>query len=208
MYQVTPTFFASDLEGVLIPEIWIAVAEKTGIQELFLTTREIADYDVLMKMRLEKLSQAGLKMADVETIIDGMDALPGAVEFVQWVRERSQFVIITDSFYQFIAPFMRKLNLPSVFAHTLQVAADGTITGYQLRLQQGKRKAVNALQSIGFRVLATGDSYNDTAMLTQANLGVLFDPPANVAAEFPQFPIATSYADLKAHAEPFFLGAK
>lgn len=207
MYQVTPTFFASDLEGVLIPEIWIAVAEKTGIEELFLTTREIADYDVLMKMRLEKLSQSGLKMADLETIIDGMDPLPGAVDFVQWVRERSQFVIITDSFYQFIAPFMRKLNLPSVFAHTLQVASDGTITGYQLRLQQGKRKAVDALQSIGFRVLATGDSYNDTAMLTQADSGVLFDPPANVAAEFPQFPIATSYADLKTHAEPFFLGA-
>ena len=181
MYQVTPTFFASDLEGVLIPEIWIAVAEKTKIEELFLTTREIADYDALMKMRLEKLSQAGLKMADIEEII-------------------------TDSFYQFIAPFMRKLGLPTVFAHSLQVADDGTVTGYQLRLQQGKRKAIDALQSIGFQVMATGDSYNDTAMLAQANRGILFNPPDNVKAEFPQFPVATSYDDLKAHATPFFIG--
>ena len=206
MYQVTPTFFASDLEGVLIPEIWIAVAEKTKIEELFLTTREIADYDALMKMRLEKLNQAGLKMADIEEIIDGMDPLPGAAEFVQWVRNRSQFVIITDSFYQFIAPFMRKLGLPAVFAHSLQVADDGTVTGYQLRLQQGKRKAIDALQSIGFQVMATGDSYNDTAMLAQANRGILFNPPDNVKAEFPQFPVATSYDDLKAHATPFFIG--
>ena len=206
MYQVTPTFFASDLEGVLIPEIWIAVAEKTKIEELFLTTREIADYDALMKMRLEKLSQAGLKMADIEEIIDGMDPLPGAAEFVQWVRNRSQFVIITDSFYQFIAPFMRKLGLPTVFAHSLQVADDGTVTGYHLRLQQGKRKAIDALQSIGFQVMATGDSYNDTAMLAQANRGILFNPPDNVKAEFPQFPVATSYDDLKAHATPFFIG--
>jgi len=206
MYQVTPTFFASDLEGVLIPEIWIAVAEKTKIEELFLTTREIADYDALMKMRLEKLNQAGLKMADIEEIIDGMDPLPGADEFVQWVRNRSQFVIITDSFYQFIAPFMRKLGLPTVFAHSLQVADDGTVTGYQLRLQQGKRKAIDALQSIGFQVMATGDSYNDTAMLAQANRGILFNPPDNVKAEFPQFPVATSYDDLKAHATPFFIG--
>ena len=206
MYQVTPTFFASDLEGVLIPEIWIAVAEKTKIEELFLTTREIADYDALMKMRLEKLNQAGLKMADIEEIIDGMDPLPGAAEFVQWVRNRSQFVIITDSFYQFIAPFMRKLGLPTVFAHSLQVADDGTVTGYQLRLQQGKRKAVDALQSIGFQVMATGDSYNDTAMLAQANRGILFNPSDNVKAEFPQFPVATSYDDLKAHATPFFIG--
>jgi phosphoserine/homoserine phosphotransferase len=206
MYQVTPTFFASDLEGVLIPEIWIAVAEKTKIEELFLTTREIADYDALMKMRLEKLNQAGLKMADIEEIIDGMDPLPGAAEFVQWVRNRSQFVIITDSFYQFIAPFMRKLGLPTVFAHSLQVADDGTVTGYQLRLQQGKRKAIDALQSIGFQVMATGDSYNDTAMLAQANRGILFNPPDNVKAEFPQFPVATSYDDLKAHATPFFIG--
>jgi len=206
MYQVTPTFFASDLEGVLIPEIWIAVAEKTKIEELFLTTREIADYDALMKMRLEKLNQARLKMADIEEIIDGMDPLPGAAEFVQWVRNRSQFVIITDSFYQFIAPFMRKLGLPTVFAHSLQVADDGTVTGYQLRLQQGKRKAIDALQSIGFQVMATGDSYNDTAMLAQANRGILFNPPDNVKAEFPQFPVATSYDDLKAHATPFFIG--
>lgn len=206
MYQVTPTFFASDLEGVLIPEIWIAVAEKTGIQELFLTTREVSDYDVLMKMRLEKLNQAGLSITDIEAIIDTMDPLPGAAEFVQWVRERSQFVIITDSFYQFIAPFMRKLQLPTVLAHTLQIDEQGKVTGYKLRLEHSKRRAVDALQSIGYRVMATGDSYNDTAMLTHANLGVLFNPPPNVVAEFPQFPVATSYEDLKQHAEPFFVG--
>lgn len=206
MYQVTPTFFASDLEGVLIPEIWIAVAEKTGIQELFLTTREIADYDVLMKMRLEKLNQAGLTITDIEAIIDSMDPLPGAAEFVQWVRERSQFVIITDSFYQFIAPFMHKLKLPTVFAHTLQIDSYGKVTGYRLRMEHSKRLAVDALQSIGYRVMATGDSYNDTAMLSHADLGVLFNPPPNVVAEFPHLPVATSYEDLKNHAELFFLG--
>ncbi len=206
MYQPTPTFFASDLEGVLIPEIWIAVAEKTQIKQLFLTTREVTDYDALMKMRLETLAAHKLTIHDVQAIIDTMEPLPGAEDWVKWIRQRTQFVIITDSFYQFVEPFMRKLGWPTVFAHSLHVDDQGVLTGYELRLQQGKRKAIDALKSIGFRTMATGDSYNDTAMLSHADFGVLFDPPANVVADFPQFPIAHNYAELQAYAEQFFNG--
>lgn len=193
-----PTFLASDLEGVFIPEIWIAVAEKTGIQELFLTTREVADYDELMKMRLRVLAEHKLKIQDVQAVIATMEPIPGAAELINWIRERTRLVIITDSFYEFLVPFNPKLGYPTFFAHSLIVERDGSISGYKLRLPQGKRKAVAALRELGFRVMAFGDSYNDTAMLTEADFGALFKPPANVVADFPQFPVANDYTGLKA----------
>lgn len=199
-----PTFLASDLEGVLIPEIWVGVAEKTGIQELFLTTREIADYDQLMQHRLRTMAQHGLTIHDVHEVIATIDPLPGAVEFVEWVRERTRFAIVTDSFYEFLTPIMPKLGYPTTFAHALEVDEHGTITGYRLRIPHSKRTAVQALHDLGFRVMAFGDSYNDTPMLSKADFGVLFNPPANVQAEFPQFAVARTYADLQAYTETFF----
>ena len=193
-----PTFIASDLEGVFIPEIWIAVAEKTGIQELRLTTREVSDYDELMKMRLRMLAEHKLKIQDVQAVIATMDPLPGAPEMINWIRERTRLVIITDSFYDFLVPFNPKLGFPTIFAHSLTVERDGSVSGYNLRLPHGKRKAVHALRELGFRVMAFGDSYNDTAMLSEANFGALFKPPANVVADFPQFPVANDYTGLKA----------
>jgi phosphoserine/homoserine phosphotransferase len=203
MSDYRPTFLASDLEGVLIPEIWIAVAEKTGIKELMLTTREVADYDELMRMRLDTLHQHHLTIHDVQAVISTMEPLPGAVETIGWIRERTRFVIITDSFYEFLVPFNAKLGYPTIFAHSLKVDRTGAIVGYQLRLEKGKRKAVRALKEIGFRVMAFGDSYNDTAMLDEADFGVFFKPPANVVADFPQFPVANDYAGLRALANEF-----
>jgi phosphoserine / homoserine phosphotransferase len=203
MSDFRPTFLASDLEGVLIPEIWVAVAEKTGIAELKLTTREIADYDELMRMRLDVLAQHNLKLSDIQGVIDTMSPMPGAVELIDWVRERTRFVIITDSFYEFLAPFNAKLGFPTIFAHSLKIDRHGAVVGYQLRLEHGKRKAVRALKEIGFRVMAFGDSYNDTAMLAEADLGVLYCPPANVVADFPQFPVANDYTGLKSIAHEF-----
>jgi phosphoserine/homoserine phosphotransferase len=203
MSDFRPTFLASDLEGVLIPEIWPAVAEKTGIKELRLTTREIADYDELMRMRLQVLAEHNLKIGDVREVIATMEPLPGAVELINWVRERTRFVIITDSFYEFLVPFNAKLGFPTIFAHTLKVDRHGAIVGYQLRLEKGKRKAVRALKEIGFRVMAFGDSYNDTDMLDEADFGVLYKPPANVIADFPQFPVANDYTGMKALANEF-----
>jgi phosphoserine/homoserine phosphotransferase len=203
MNDYRPTFLASDLEGVLIPEIWIAVAEKIGIQELFLTTREVADYDELMAMRLRVLAEHNLKIADVQEVIATMEPLPGAVELIDWIRKRTRFVIITDSFYDFLVPFNAKLGFPTIFAHSLKIDRHGTIVGYQLRLEHGKRKAIRALKEIGFRVMAFGDSYNDTAMLDEADFGVLYKPPANVVADFPQFPVANDYTGLKALANEF-----
>lgn len=202
-HDYRPTFVASDLEGVLIPEIWVAVAEKTGIKELTLTTREIADYDELMGIRLRCLAEHNLKLDDIQQVISAMEPLPGAVELIQWMRERTRFVIITDSFYEFLTPFNAKLGFPTIFAHSLKLDRDGAVAGYQLRLQNGKRKAVRALKEIGFRVMAFGDSYNDTPMLDEADFGALFKPPANVVADFPQFPVANDYTGLKALAHEF-----
>ena len=203
MNDYRPTFLASDLEGVLIPEIWVAVAEKTGIKELSLTTRDIADYDELMGMRLRVLAEHKLTLQDVQTVIGTMEPLPGAVELINWIRERTRFVIITDSFYDFLVPFNAKLGYPTIFAHSLKIDRQGSIVGYQLRLEMGKRKAVRALKELGFRVMAFGDSYNDTAMLDEADLGAFYKPPANVVQDFPQFPVANDYTGLKALANEF-----
>lgn len=198
-----PSLLASDLEGVLIPEIWVNIAERTGIEALKLTTREISNYDELMLHRIDTLKQHNLTIHDIQHVIEAVEPLPGAVEFVQWVRERTRFVIITDSFYEFLVPIAPKLGFPMIFAHALEIDAQGVITGYRLRQPQSKRVAVKALHDIGFRVMAFGDSYNDTAMLQEADLGVFFSPPDNVVAEFPQFQPVYDYETLKGIAEGF-----
>ncbi|MFO7170901.1 MAG: bifunctional phosphoserine phosphatase/homoserine phosphotransferase ThrH [Chloroflexota bacterium] len=193
-----PTILASDMEGVLTPEIWIAVAERTGIERLRLTTRDIPDYDELMRGRIAILREHGLRLADIQRVIASIEPLPGAAEFVQQARARAQLIILSDTFYEFAAPLMVKLGQPTLFCHTLETDADGSISGYRLRLPDSKTAAVRALRGLGFRTVAVGDSYNDTGMLAAADQGVLFRPPANVAAEFPQFPVAQSYDELLA----------
>ncbi len=186
-----------DLEGVLIPEVWIHFAERTGIEALRVTTREIPDYDELMKMRLGILRENNLGIADIQNVIAGMDPLPGASEALDWLRERFQVVILSDTFYEFAEPFMRKLGWPTLLCHRLEIADDGTILDYKIRQPDPKRASVKAFHSLKYRIIATGDSYNDTSMLSEADAGILFRPPQNVIDEFPQFPVATSYAELQ-----------
>ena len=191
-----PPIIAMDLEGVLIPEIWIAFAEKTGIKELRLTTREISDYDKLMTGRLEILKQNSFTIKDIQEVIATLDPLPGAKEYVDRVRSMTQLILLSDTFYEFAYPLMKKLGYPTLFCNSLVIDGTGTITGYTLRQQDGKRKAVNALKSSGFRILSIGDSYNDTTMLGEADAGILFNAPDSVAQEFPQFPRLTGYDTL------------
>ena len=186
-----------DLEGVFVPEIWINVAEKTGIAELRLTTRDISDYNVLMKKRLGILEANGLKLQDIQAVIASMDPLEGALDFLDWMRSVSQVIIVSDTFVQFADPLMQKLKRPTLFCNTLEVAADGRVVDYRLRQEDGKRKVVEGLQSMNFRVVAMGDSYNDVTMLQAAERGFLFRPPANVVDEYPQVPVTTAYSELK-----------
>ena len=186
-----------DLEGVLVPEIWINVAERTGIAELRRTTRDEPDYDKLMRGRLRILAERGLGLSDIQRVIGGMAPLPGANEMLAWLRERFQVVILSDTFYQFAKPLMRQLGEPTLFCNDLELDGD-RITGYRLRQPDGKRCAVQALSSLRFATIAAGDSYNDTAMLAEADAGILFRPPDNVVAEFPQFPVTRSYEELRA----------
>ena len=192
-----PIIVAMDLEGVLVPEIWIAFAEKTGIPELRLTTRDIADYDALMKHRLGILKANNLKLQDIQEVIAGMEPLPGALEYMAWLSERYQNVILSDTFYQFSSPFMRKFSWPTLFCNTLDIDQEGNVVGYKMRLQEGKRHAALAFKQLNFDVIAMGDSYNDTGMLAEAGLGILFRPSENVKREFPQFPVATEYETVK-----------
>lgn len=186
-----------DLEGVLIPEIWIAFAEKTGIKALQATTRDIPDYDVLMRQRLDILDQHGLGLPEIQEVISGLSPLEGAVDFVDWLRERFQVIILSDTFYEFSQPLMRQLGFPTLLCHQLSVDTAGKVTDYRLRQSNPKRQAVLALKTLYYRVIAAGDSYNDTTMLTEADAGILFSAPDNVIREFPQFPAVHSYADLK-----------
>lgn len=186
-----------DLEGVLIPEIWIAFAEKTGIEELKATTRDIPDYNVLMKQRLKLLDQHGYGLPQIQEVIGGLDPLPGAAEFLGWLRERFQVVILSDTFYEFAMPLMAKLGYPALLCHKLDVAANGQITNYLLRQHDPKRQSVRAFQLLNYRVIAAGDSYNDTTMLAQAEAGILFHAPQNVISEFPQFPAVQTFEELK-----------
>jgi phosphoserine/homoserine phosphotransferase len=186
-----------DLEGVLVPEIWINFADETGIAELRATTRDIPDYDRLMRQRLALLDQHGFGLPDIQRVIDRMGPLPGALEFVDWLRERFQVVILSDTFYEFAQPLMRQLGWPALLCHRLQVNEQGRVVDYLLRQKDPKRHAVEAFKSLNFRVISAGDSYNDTTMLAASDAGILFRAPANVVAEFPQFPTAREYDELK-----------
>jgi phosphoserine/homoserine phosphotransferase len=188
---------ALDLEGVLVPEIWIDFAAKTGIEELRATTRDIADYDVLMRQRLRILAEHNLGLPDIQAVIATMAPLPGAAEFVNWLRERFQVVILSDTFYEFSQPLMAQLGYPTLFCHRLIADDSGKIVDYKLRQADPKRQSVKAFHSLNFRVIASGDSYNDTTMLSEADAGILFRAPPNVVDEFPQYPAVTSYEDLK-----------
>jgi phosphoserine / homoserine phosphotransferase len=187
----------SDLEGVFVPEIWINVAEKTGIEELRLTTRDIADYDVLMKRRLAILDENNLKIHDITSVIATMNPLDGAVKFLNWVRSRTQIIVVSDTFDQFASPLMEKLGWPTLFCHTLSIASDGSVSDYILRQKDAKREAVISLKRLNYNTIAMGDSYNDITMLKEADNGILFNPPDNVKDEFPEFPITFNYEELK-----------
>ena len=184
-----------DMEGVLTPEIWIAVAERTGIPELRRTTREEPDYDKLMNYRIGIMDRHGITLSRIQEVIGGLEPLPGALDFIAELRRRTQLIILSDTFEQFAQPLMRRMEWPTLFCHRLVVEND-RITGYRLRLPDQKRRAVEALQALNYRVIAAGDSYNDTTMLGQADHGFLFHAPANVVREFPRFPALESYDDL------------
>lgn len=187
-----------DLEGVLIPEIWIEFAQRTGVSGFTRTTRDEPDYDRLMRYRLDLLRQHGLKLADIQRVIAGMSPLPGAREFLDGLRARYQVVILSDTFYEFADPLMQQLGRPTLFCHRLVVDADGHVVDYRLRQPDQKRHAVNALKSLNFRVLAAGDSYNDTGMLSAADAGFFIHPPESITLQFPQFPVHRDYATLRA----------
>jgi phosphoserine/homoserine phosphotransferase len=190
-------FACLDLEGVLIPEIWINFAKRTGIDELRATTRDIPDYDVLMRQRLRILEQHKLGLPDIQQVIDGMGPLEGAREFLDWLRERFQVVILSDTFYEFAAPLMRQLGHPTLLCHRLSVDESGAVRDYHLRQKDPKRASIKALHSLNYRIIAAGDSYNDTSMLAEADRGILFRPPQNVIDEFPQYPVVTDYQQFR-----------
>lgn len=191
-------FACLDLEGVLVPEIWINVAERTGIDALRITTRDEPDYDVLMRKRLGILAEHGLKLRDIQDVIGTLQPLEGARAFLDDLRERFQVLILSDTFYEFADPLMRQLGRPTLLCHRLGIDDEGSVVAYHLRMKDQKREAVKALHGLNFKVIAAGDSYNDVGMLAQADAGILFRPPDNVIAEFPQFPVTTTYAELRA----------
>lgn len=187
---------ALDLEGVLVPEIWIAVAERTGIDALRLTTRDVPDYDRLMRGRIDLLARHDLRLPAIQAVIAGLDPLPGAAAFLAALRERCQVVILSDTFHEFAAPLMRKLGWPTLLCNRLEMDAEHRVSGYHLRQPDGKREAVRLFKRMNLHVIAAGDSYNDTAMLAEADYGILFRPSANVRRDFPQFDVAEDYAQL------------
>ena len=186
-----------DLEGVLVPEIWIAFAEQTGIEKLRLTTRDIPDYDELMRGRLKILDENNLKLTDIQKVIQKIKPLEGAYDFLGWLKSEFQVIILSDTFYQFAGPLMAQLDYPALFCNELIVDNEGRIANYRLRQVDGKTQAVTALQSLNFQVVAAGDSYNDTGMLKQADAGIFFRPPESITKEFPQFPVTHQYEEMK-----------
>ena len=186
-----------DLEGVLVPEIWINVAEATGIEALRITTRDEPDYDKLMNFRIGLLAQHGLKLADIQDVIAGMGPMAGAKDFLDDLRSRYQVIILSDTFYEFAQPLMRQLGWPTLMCHKLEVDAQGFVRRHVLRQPDQKRHAVDALRGLNFQVIAAGDSYNDTGMLGAAHAGFFIHPPESIVAQFPQFPVTRSYAELK-----------
>ena len=193
-----PVLACLDLEGVLVPEIWINVALKTGIEELKVTTREMPDYDALMKRRLAILDQHKLRIADIQDVIASMGPLEGAREFLNWLRARCQVVILSDTFYQFAFPLMQQLGLPTLFCNQLEIDAGGKILAHHMRLPNQKKHSVAAFKGLNFFTMAAGDAYNDTAMLGEADAGFFFRPPEHLPKEFPQFPVTHTYAELQA----------
>jgi phosphoserine/homoserine phosphotransferase len=192
-----------DLEGVLVPEIWIAFSEAAGIPELRRTTRDEPDYDKLMRFRLDLLAKNRLKITDIQRVISAMEPLPGAIEFTQALRERTQVVILSDTFEQFAKPLMEKLAWPCLLCNSLETGPDGAVTGYRLRQQNGKKEAVKAFKSINISVFAAGDSFNDLAMICEANAGCLFRAPESIKNEYSQIPCVDSFNDLMAHIDRF-----
>jgi phosphoserine/homoserine phosphotransferase len=186
-----------DLEGVLVPEIWIAFAEKTGIEALKKTTRDEPDYDVLMQYRLNILRENNLGLGQIQEVISTLKPLEGAVDFVNWLRQRFQVVILSDTFYEFASPLMKQLGYPTLLCHKLEIDSEGNVANYRLRQANPKRQAIVGFKSMYYRTIAAGDSYNDTTMLAEADAGILFHAPDNVIKEFPQFPAVHSFADLK-----------
>jgi phosphoserine/homoserine phosphotransferase len=192
-----PVVVCLDLEGVLVPEIWINVAVKTGIDDLKITTREMPDYDKLMKQRLDILDRQALKIGDIQDVIAQMGPLEGATDFLAWLRERYQVIILSDTFYQFAQPLMRQLGFPTLFCNQLEIDRSGRIVNYHMRMQNPKKQAVAALKSLNFFTMAAGDSYNDTAMLNEADAGFFFRPPDHLPKEFPRFPVTQNYGELQ-----------
>ena len=186
-----------DLEGVLVPEIWIEFSKRTGIPELSRTTRDEPDYDKLMSFRLDLLKKHKLGLPDIQKVIAEMGPMPGARDFLDALRRDYQVIILSDTFYEFAMPLMAQLNMPTLFCHKLEADADGFLVAYHLRMPNQKKEAVQRFKELRFQVIAAGDSYNDTAMLSEAHAGILFHPPQNVIDEFPQFPVTMNYAELR-----------
>ena len=193
-----------DLEGVLVPEIWIAFSERTGIPELRRTTRDEPDYDKLMKFRLDILARHKLGLPDIQKVIGELEPMPGAREFLDKLREEYEVIILSDTFYEFAHPLMRQLAWPTLFCHSLETDANGVVVNYRLRMPEQKREAVKRFREMNFTVVAAGDSYNDTKMLGEAHAGILFHPPENVIREFPQYPVTLGYDQLRAEIDKAF----
>ena len=186
-----------DLEGVLLPEIWVEFAEKVGVEELKATTRDIPDYDELMRMRLRLLDEHGYGVNEIREVIATLQPLPGAADFLNWLRERFQVVILSDTFYQVGSPLMAQLGHPTLLCHNLEIDPSGRVINYHLRQKDPKRQAVIALKSLYYRIIAAGDSYNDTSMLEEAHAGIFFRAPDHVTAEFPQYPATQTYDEFR-----------
>ena len=193
-----------DLEGVLVPEIWINFAERTGIPEFRRTTRDEPNYDTLMKYRLGLLAEHGLGLPDIQKVINAMGPMPGARAFLDKLREDYEVIILSDTFYEFAHPLMRQLAWPTLFCHSLETDANGLVVDYHLRMPEQKREAVKRFKEMNFTVVAAGDSYNDTAMLGEANAGILYHPPENVIREFPQYPVTLNYDQLRSEIDKAF----
>ena len=196
--RVDMKIICADMEGIFTPEIWIQVSKKTGIEELKLTTRDISDYDVLMKKRLGILAANGLKLKDITDVIETMNPLDGARDFLDWMRSRTQVIVVSDTYVEFAKPLLKKLGWPTLFCNSLTIGQDGSIADYNLRQKDGKRKTVQSLKKLNYEIIAVGDSYNDITMLKEADNGILFQPPENVKIEYPELPATYSYEELKA----------
>jgi phosphoserine/homoserine phosphotransferase len=186
-----------DFEGVLVPEIWIGLAQRTGIEELKVTTRDIPDYDELMTYRLKLMQQHGLRFDDIQAAADALEPLAGAADFLTWLRTEFQVAILSDTFYELAGPLVRKLDYPMMLCHRLEIDTENRISGYRLRQTDPKRAAVKAFKSMNYKVIAAGDSYNDISMLQEADFGMLFCPPDKVVTDYPEFEVSLNYTDLK-----------